>query len=219
MRILFVEDDAVLGEAVHDHMCRAGHAVDWFRTGQDADLALDTVNYDLVLLDLGLPDASGFDVLKLWRARKNTTPVIIATARDRIDDRIEGLNAGADDYLVKPYDLNELGARIHAISRRVSNVAIPDFEHAELRVDLASRQVFKGEKQINLTAREWAVLELLVARAGIAVSKSDLESRMYQFGAEIDSNAVEVFISRIRKKLGRDLIRTERGIGYKLVTE
>lgn len=218
MRLLLVEDDKTLAEAVQAHVTRTGHAVDWFTTLEDAGLALRTTRYDVVVLDLGLPDGSGIRILQDLRDQGDRTPVIVATARDCIDDRIEGLNAGADDYVIKPYDLNELVARISAVSRRAANLVSPDFRKGDVSLDLSSRSATRDGRPVTLTAREWVVMELLIARAGQNVSKPDLENRMYQFGAEIDSNSIEVFVSRIRKKLGRDLIVTERGLGYRLTT-
>ena len=217
MRILLVEDDKILGDGVRAHFERDSHAVDWFTQIEDADLALATTEFNVILLDLGLPDGSGFDLLRALRKRGDKTPVIIATAMDGISDRIEGLNIGADDYVVKPFDLEELSARMNAVSRRSANMAAPDYEVGEVKLDLATRSAERDGASVKLTAREWVVLELLVTRAGAIVSKEDLESRMYQFGAEIDSNSIEVFVSRIRRKLGRELIATERGLGYSLV--
>lgn len=218
MRLLLVEDDDTLAEAVQAHFMRAGHAVDWFTTTEEAELALRTTTYDVIVLDLGLPDGSGISILRRLRDEGSHTPVIVATARDCIDDRIDGLNAGADDYVIKPYDLNEMLARVAAVSRRAANLISPDFRKGGVSLDLSSHSVTRDGRPVTLTAREWVVMELLIARAGKIVSKTDLENRMYQFGAEIDSNSIEVFISRIRKKLGRDLIVTERGLGYRLTT-
>lgn len=215
MRILIVEDDAVIGDAVRDQVVSDGHAADWFARLDEADACLRTVPYDLVLLDLMLPDGNGVDFLRQRRASGDTTPVIILTARDRITDRIEGLNAGADDYLVKPFDLSELSARIAAVARRYSGNPNPVATFGDLDIDLSSRTVHSGGKAVPLTAREWAIFEALVQRPGAVLSKAQLEERLYSFGSEVGSNTVEVHVSRLRKKLGKDVIETARGLGYR----
>jgi two-component system OmpR family response regulator len=216
VRILFVEDDHVLGQAVRDHMEASGHSVDWLKRLDEARLALDAVDYELVLLDLGLPDGRGLDLLDGLRQGGNSVPVIIATAQDQIEMRIEGLNSGADDYLVKPFDLNELTARLTAVARRYAATALPAIEIGSICVDLGRKTVTREDKQKTLTAREWAVLERLVRNRAAIVAKSEIEDSLYEFGAEIESNAVEVYVSRLRKKLGADLIKTVRGLGYQI---
>lgn len=216
MRILLVEDEPGLGEAVQEHVASVGHAVDWMKTVEEAEHAAQAVPYQLVLLDLALPDGSGLDLLRSLRGRGDKVPVIILTARDRISDRIEGLNAGADDYLVKPFDLDELSARILAVTRRYAGDPNPVLRLGDLEIDQTARSVSVAGAQTELTAREWAVLELLMRRPGALVSKERIEDALYAFGAEIDSNAVEVYVSRLRKKLGRETIRTMRGLGYRL---
>lgn len=216
LRILFVEDDNILGEAIRDHMVANGHSVDWMKRIDEAMLALETVSYELILLDLGLPDGKGIDILTHVRQAKNDVPVIISTAQDQIEMRIEGLNSGADDYLVKPYDLHELTARLMAVSRRYSTHSLPTIDIGDLSVDLARKVVFLDGKQLTLTSREWSVLERLMRNCGGIVPKSDIEDSLYEFGAEIESNAVEVYISRLRKKIGKDVIVTVRGVGYQV---
>ncbi|MFS8049118.1 response regulator transcription factor [Rhizobium sp. BR 314] len=216
MRILLVEDDDTIGSAVRDHIAAGTHAVDWVKNLAHADEVTSAVNYGLVLLDLQLPDGSGIEFLKRLRRKPDETPVIILTARDQISDRIEGLNSGADDYLVKPFNLGELTARILAVARRYTGSPQPTIRFADLEIDQPQRLVRLEGKNIILTGREWAVLDLLVARPGAIVSKDKIEEALYAFGSEIESNTVEVYVSRLRKKIGRDRIRTARGVGYSL---
>ena len=216
MRVLLVEDDTTLGEAVRDHTANTHHAVDWMQNLDDATIAIHTVDYGLVLLDLRLPDGSGIDFLKGLRAGGNATPVIILTAHDQISDRIEGLNAGADDYLVKPFNLDELTARMLAVTRRHSGNSSSVIGVGALRINIADRSIFSGDREIVLSGREWAVLDKLLQRAGAIVSKAQIEESLYAFGWEIESNTVEVYISRLRKKLGREHVATIRGVGYKI---
>ncbi|WP_193368612.1 response regulator [Pelagibius marinus] len=216
MRVLLIEDEPVLGQAVQEQVAADGHAVDWVARLDEADAALRAVDYGLVLLDLHLPDGRGLDLLKTLRRGGDQRPVIILTARDQISDRIEGLNAGADDYLVKPFDLNELSARVMAVSRRYAGNPNPLISSGKLKIDKAARRVWRGEEAIDLTKREWAILDLLTRRATAVISKEQMEEALYDFGSEIESNTVEVHISRLRKKLGRDAIHTVRGVGYRL---
>ncbi|WP_337182525.1 response regulator transcription factor [Shinella sp.] len=216
MRILLIEDDAVLGEAVRDYVAGLGHAVDWMRTLDDGRTATGTIGYDLVLLDLRLPDGSGLCLLQELRRSGAATPVIILTAHDQISDRIEGLNSGADDYLVKPFNLGELGARMLAVARRYAGAALPAVEAGPLAIRLADRRVLRDGVPVDLSSREWAVLARLAARPDAIVSKAQIEEALYAFGSEIESNTVEVYVSRLRKKLGRTCVETLRGIGYRL---
>ncbi|MGC3872529.1 response regulator [Halomonas sp. GXIMD04776] len=216
MRILLIEDAPTLGEAVRDQIAEDGHAVDWMQTLEEAKACLATTAYDLLLLDLLLPDGNGLDLLRRYRRAGDTTPVIILTARDQISDRIAGLNAGADDYLVKPFDLSELSARIAAVARRYTGNPNPLIHVGELEIDLVDRSLRRAGHVVELTAREWALLEALVQHPNALLSRSQLEDRLYAFGAEIESNTVEVHISRMRKKLGRATIETVRGMGYRL---
>lgn len=216
MRILLIEDDTVLGAAVHDQLKADGHSADW---ATRLDMAGDTLAvgaFDLVLLDLMLPDGRGIPFLKQMRARGDTTPVIILTALDQVSDRIEGLNAGADDYMVKPFDLSELSARIGSVARRYAGNPNPLVHVGELDIDLSSRTVHRAGKPVALTAREWALFEAFVQAPGRLLSKAQLEERLYSFDDSIESNTIEVHVSRLRKKLGRDVIETERGLGYRL---
>ena len=216
MRILLIEDDVVLGTAVRDQIAADGHPVDWARALADAGDAIRAVPYDLVLLDLMLPDGRGLDFLKQRRQAGDATPVVILTARDQISDRIDGLNAGADDYLVKPFDLAELSARIRAVGRRYTGNPNPLVTLGDLDIDLGARTVRRAGKVVPLTAREWALFEALVQHPNVLLSKSQLEDRLYAFGAEIESNTIEVYIARLRKKVGHDAIETVRGMGYRL---
>lgn len=218
MRILLVEDDPVLGMAVRDQILADGHSVDWMKRLDEAAEAIRAAVYDLLLLDLMLPDGRGLDFLKARRAAGDVTPVIILTARDQISDRIAGLNAGADDYLVKPFDLFELSARINAVGRRYSGNPNPLVTIGDIAVDLAGRSVRRANKPVQLTAREWALFESFVQRPNILLSKAQLEERLYSFDAQIESNTIEVYIARLRKKLGADAIETVRGMGYRLGT-
>ena len=214
MRLLLVEDDPMIGEAVLDLLRAEHYAVDWVRDGEMADTALHAHSYDLVVLDLGLPRRDGLDVLRAMRARLDRTPVLIATARDAKPDRIAGLDAGADDYVLKPYDLDELLARIRALLRRAAGRAEPVYEHQGVSINPVTREVMAQGEPVVLSAREWAVLEPLLARPGMVFSRAQLEEKLYSWKDGISSNAVEVYIHGLRKKLGADLIRNVRGVGY-----
>lgn len=218
MRILLIEDDVVLGAAVRDQLAADGHSIDWVHRLDAARDALAVVAYDLVLLDLMLPDGRGIPFLKDLRAKGVVTPVIILTALDQVSDRIEGLNVGADDYLVKPFDLAELSARIGSVARRYAGNPNPIITLAGLEIDLAARSLRKDGRAIPLTAREWVLFEAFIQRPGQLLSKMQLEERLYSFDTEVESNTVEVHISRLRKKLGHSIITTERGLGYRLGT-
>lgn len=216
MRILLVEDDPGLGAAVQDHMRAAGYLADWLTTLADAWAAAGTVAYDLILLDLALPDGAGLGFLARLRGAGQAVPVIILTARDQITDRIAGLNAGADDYLVKPFDLAELGARIGAVSRRYGGNANPETVIGGLTVNMAARRITGPQGDIALTQREWVIFEAFLNRPGQVIPKSTLEDQLYSFDAEVESNTIEVYISRLRKKLGPGVIETLRGLGYRM---
>lgn len=216
MRVLLIEDDDALGAAVRDQIAADGHAVDWVRRLGDAQASVRVVDYDLVLLDLMLPDGRGLDFLRQRRAGGDSTPVVILTARDQISDRIAGLNAGADDYLVKPFDLSELSARVAAVSRRYAGNPNPVLRLGELEVNRVACTVERRGHLIDLTAREWALLDALLLRSGAVLSKAQLEDRLYAFDSEVESNTIEVLVSRLRKKLGADVIETVRGMGYRL---
>ena len=214
MRILLVEDDQMIGEPLLDLLRAEGYAVDWVRDGEMADTALQSQTYDLTLLDLGLPKRDGMSVLRSLRARKDRQPVLIATARDAVSQRIEGLDAGADDYVLKPFDLDELLARIRALIRRAQGRAEPVYEHMGVAINPATHEATVDGKPVLLSAREWAVLEPLLARPGLVLSRQQLEEKLYGWKDEISSNAVEVYVHGLRKKLGAKLIQNVRGLGY-----
>ncbi len=216
MRLLVVEDDTMIGESVVDALRSEHHAVDWVRDGAQADSALRSGDYDLLLLDLGLPKLDGLAVLRALRGRKQSLPVLIATARDAVQQRIEGLDAGADDYLLKPYDTDELLARIRALLRRSAGRAEPVYQHGDVSINPATREVSVKGMPVQLSAREWAVLEPLLVRPGLVLSRAQLEEKLYGWGDEIHSNAVEVYIHGLRRKLGPELIRNVRGVGYRV---
>ncbi len=216
LRVLLIEDDTGLGGALRDQVVAEGHLPDWAETLSDADDYLAATHYDLILLDVNLPDGNGVEFLTRLRRKGSDVPVIIMTARDRVTDRIAGLNAGADDYLVKPFDLDELSARISAVARRYSGRPNPEIALGANRIDLAKRSVTAPDGRIDLSPREWAILEAFVQNPGIVLTKARLEERLYAFDAEVESNTIEVYVSRLRKKLGRDSIETLRGLGYRL---
>jgi len=216
MRILLIEDEHLLGDAVRERVARDGHAVDWVKRIDDGNAAVAAVNYDVILLDLYLPDGRGLDLLQLLRSGGSRVPVLILTARDQIRDRIEGLNEGADDYLVKPFDLDELSARIKAVARRAAGDPSRTVAVGDLEIDRVAPRLLREGKLINLTAREWALLLKLTERVGAIASKRQLEDALYAFGDEVESNALEAHISRLRKKIGRNAIRTIRGLGYQM---
>lgn len=216
MRVLLIEDAPGLGQAVREQIAEDGHAVDWVQRLAQAEASTRSTPYDLILLDLMLPDGRGLDFLRQRRRAGDTTPVIILTARDGISDRIEGLNAGADDYLIKPFDLEELSARVAAVARRYTGNPNPQLQIGELQIDRAARTVQRAGHPVALTAREWALFEAFIQHPGALLSKSQLDEGLYEFGAEIESNTIEVYISRLRRKLGHDVIETVRGQGYRL---
>ncbi|MER5171024.1 response regulator transcription factor [Thioclava sp. GXIMD2076] len=219
MRILLVEDDQSLGSAVSDQIRADGHSLDWAQTLEEARDLTKISRFDLILLDLMLPDGRGIPFLKDQRTGGSTVPVIILTALDQVSDRIAGLNAGADDYLVKPFDLDELSARIGSVARRYSGNPNPTVDIADLRIDLPAKSVTREGLPVTLTGREWALFEAFLARPGQLLSKAQLEEALYSFDDEIGSNTIEVHVSHLRKKLGRDRIQTERGLGYRLVAQ
>jgi two-component system OmpR family response regulator/two-component system response regulator QseB len=214
MRALVVEDDAQLGDALQAGLRQRGVAVDWVRDGPAADLALATETYAVVVLDLGLPGHSGLEVLRRLRGRRNAVPVLILTARDTVQDRITGLDAGADDYLVKPFDLGELAARLRALVRRASGTASPVIAVGALTLDPATREVtYRGESR-QLSAREFALLQELMLSAGRVLTREQLESRLYPWGEEVGSNAIDVHIHHLRRKLSPGVVQTLRGVGF-----
>lgn len=214
MRLLLVEDDRMLGESVQRGLRREGHAVDWVQDGEAADGALAMEPYDVVLLDLALPRKGGLEVLRTLRRRGSKVPVLVLTARDALADRVAGLDAGADDYLVKPFDLEELAARVRALHRRSAGNAEPVIRVRELAVDPAAHEVTVRGVPVALSAREFSLLHALVAHPGRPLSRAALEESLYGWGEEVESNAVEVHVHSLRRKLGADWIKTLRGVGY-----
>ena len=216
MRVLLVEDDPMIGRAVVAGLRDGGYAVDWAHDGTEAEIALANGVYELALLDLGLPRRSGLEILKGLRRSGKTLPVLIITAHDSVSDRIAGLDEGADDYLIKPFDLDELLARARAVIRRHEGRASPEITYGALTIDPAKRLVlFRGE-QVDLSAREFAVLEALMKEPGAVVSREKLEDAVYGWGEEIESNSIEVHLHHLRRKLKPQLIRNVRGVGYRI---
>ena len=214
MRVLLVEDDLMIGDSVRTGLRQDGFVVDWVEDGEAAELALSNHVYDLMVLDQGLPRKGGLDVLKSLRQRGSDLPVLIATARDEVPARVKGLDAGADDYLVKPFDLDELAARIRAILRRRSGRAEPVLRHRGVEFNPATREVMRDGAALTLTARELALLQAFMDRPGAVLSKAQIEEKLYGWGDEVESNTVEVYIHALRKKLGADFIQNVRGVGY-----
>lgn len=214
MRVLLVEDDLLLGKAIRTGLEQQAHAVDWVTDGSTAEGALAANSYAVVLMDIGLPKQNGMTLLKKLRDAGIDTPVIVITARDELADRIDGLDAGADDFIVKPFDLHELGARLRAVARRADGRARGDLVHGSLKVDPAARSVMLNNKPIALTSREFSILSQLMERRGKVLSKQQLQDALYGWNDEIESNTVEVHIHHLRRKLGRDLIKTMHGMGY-----
>jgi two-component system OmpR family response regulator len=215
MRILLVEDDPMIGEATQGALNDASYATDWVKNGLTALATLDTQHYDLVLLDLGLPGKDGLDVLDSIRARNNPVPLLIITARDDLGDRLRGLDGGADDYLLKPFDMAELLARIRAVLRRKGGAALSVLDNGVVSLDLISKQATSLEnRDIQLSSREFALLQALMIRPGAILSRSELEDRIYGWGNEVESNAVEFLIHALRRKLGSHVIKNVRGMGW-----
>lgn len=221
MRLLLVEDDRMIGSSLRAVLQAEGHAVDWVRDLASARAACSAEHFDLILLDLSLPEradapasADGLSLLRELRARRDTTPVIILTARDASQARVDGLDSGADDYLVKPFEVSELSARIRAVIRRHSAQAQPVLRHGPLQLDPATRQVTLADEAVLLSAREYAVLEALMQRPGAVLTRSQLEDRLYGWRDAVESNAVSVYIHQLRRKLGADFIQSMRGVGY-----
>ena len=214
MKLLLVEDDALLGDGVRAGLKQAGFAVDWVQDGLAAKVALDSEEYDLLVLDLGFPKLSGMDLLKSVRAKRASLPVLILTARETVADRVAGLNAGADDYLVKPFDLDELIARLNALLRRSAGQVELTLQHGAIELTPASHQVRLAGTDVSMSAREFSLLHTLLLHTGRVHSREQLEQTLYGWGEEVESNAIEVHVHHLRKKLGSDLIRTLRGVGY-----
>jgi DNA-binding response OmpR family regulator len=214
MKVLLVEDDIMIGENIQIALEGEGLSTDWVKDGRDAEKALAANAYEAMLLDLGLPRMDGIDVLRNLRARGDRLPVMVITARDTVAERVQGLNSGADDYLIKPFDLEELIARLNALIRRAKGGAEPVYRRGNVIVNIATRQVLAADKQVMLSSREWAVLEALVTRPGAILSRAQLEERLYGWTGDVESNAVEVYIHGLRKKLGTQFIVNVRGLGY-----
>ena len=219
MRILLVEDDNLLGDGVQAGLAQSGFSVDWVKDGIAGELALKTGQYGGVVLDLGLPRLSGLELLQRLRGHGNKVPVLILTARDRVEDRIKGLDGGADDYLIKPFDLAELAARLRALVRRSRGEAAPTLHLGEIELDPAAHRVnFRGQP-VELSLREFALLQELMLNAGRVLSREQLAQRLYSWGEEIESNAIEVHVHHLRRKLAPELLRTVRGVGYLMPRE
>jgi two-component system response regulator QseB len=216
MRLLLAEDDAMIGEAVRAGLRKQGFTVDWVSDGVAAQQALAAEPYEACVLDLGLPRKTGIDVLRELRERGSTLPVLVLTARDAVTDRVAGLDAGADDYLVKPFDLAELVARLRAITRRQAGRASVVLEHRGVTLDAASHEVRRHGQLVSLSPREFALLQALLEHPGRVLSRAQLEERLYGWGEEVESNVVEVHVHTLRRKLGADFIRTVRGVGYRV---
>ncbi|MFQ5755005.1 MAG: response regulator [Acidiferrobacterales bacterium] len=214
MRLLLVEDDSILGDGIRSGLTQEGYAVDWLSDGRSAEQALQTIDYELVILDLGLPQISGIQLLKDARARGDDVPVLILTARDTVADRVLGLDSGADDYLVKPFALDELLARVRALHGRSRERSAPLIEYGEIVLDPAAHRITRAGVPVTISGREFAVLQTLLENQGRVLSRARIEESLYPWGDEVESNAVEVHIHHLRKKLGPSLIRTIRGVGY-----
>ncbi len=215
MRVLIVEDDPMIGQAIEVALKNASYAADWVKDGSTALDILNTQNYDFILLDLGLPGEDGLDVLTRIRARGNSVPLLIITARDNLDDRVSGLDGGADDYVLKPFEIAELLARMRAVLRRKSGNAFPILSNGMVSLDPATREAtVNGGAPVQLSNREFALFQALMARPGAILSRSDLEDRVYGWGEEVESNAIEFLIHSLRRKLASDVIRNVRGAGW-----
>ena len=214
MRVLLVEDDQMIAQGLQTALRQEGYTLDWMRDGASAAAALRSSSFDAVLLDLGLPARDGLDVLGELRRRGDATPVLILTARDELKDRVAGLDAGADDYIVKPFDLDEVSARMRSVLRRAAGRGDPCIQHRGIRLDPATHSVERDGNPVRLSAHEYAVLEALLQRPGAILSRAQLEDRLYGWNEQVESNAVEVYIHGLRRKLGADAIRTLRGVGY-----
>lgn len=214
MRILLIEDDSLIGDGIKNGLEKLGFTVDWFSDGNDGQEALLQTGYDAVVLDLGLPGRDGLSILKDWRAQGYTAPVLILTARGDVDERIAGLNNGADDYLGKPFSLKEVQARLNALIRRSSGVSAPEIKYREITFNPQTRKTFFNEREITLSPKETALLELLLFNRNKVLSKEAIENKIYSWNDDVSSNAVEVHIHHLRKKLGKDIVKTINKIGY-----
>ncbi|MEP1471220.1 MAG: response regulator [Halieaceae bacterium] len=218
MRILLVEDDSQLGESLEAALRLEQYAVDWLRSGEPVRATLSATPYDLLILDLGLPGVPGMQVLRQLRSDKHLLPVLLLTARNTLADKVDGLDSGADDYLTKPFEMDELFARVRSLLRRKGDSKTQQLQAAGITLDPIDRQVFFDGEAITLTAREFAILEILIRNAGRFVSRARLEEGIYSWGEEVGSNTVEVYVSRLRKRFGSETIETMRGVGYRIPT-
>jgi two-component system response regulator QseB len=214
MKLLLVEDDFLIGDGLKKSLTKEGFSVDWVRSKEDANTAVSSNACDLIVLDVRLPDGSGLDFLANFRKTGNKTPVLLLTALNAIQDRVKGLDLGADDYLAKPFELTELCARIRALHRRTQGIAQSTLTRHEITLDPAAHTISQKGTRVDLGSREFSILQMMFERAGKVVTKSELEEKLYAWGEEVSSNAVEVLVHRIRKKLGNDVIKTIRGVGY-----
>lgn len=214
MRLLLVEDDEILGEGLVEGLKMEGYAVDWLTNGKHADEALKVNSYELIVLDLNLPDMEGLDILRALRARKDETPVMVLTAKDTVPDRVLGLDSGADDFVIKPFELDEVCARLRALARRNEGRSAPTIEYKGIILDPASRQVTWNDEKIDLSQKEFEILSFLMSNIGRVISRARLEESMYSWDSDVESNTVEVHIHHLRKKLDPSIIRTVRGVGY-----
>jgi len=214
MRLLLVEDDEILGEGLVEGLKMEGYAVDWLTNGKHADEALKVNSYELIVLDLNLPDMEGLDILRALRARKDETPVMVLTAKDTVPDRVLGLDSGADDFVIKPFELDEVCARLRALARRNEGRSVPNIEYKGIILDPASHQVTWNDEKIDLSQKEFEILSFLMSNIGRVISRARLEESMYSWDSDVESNTVEVHIHHLRKKLDPSIIRTVRGVGY-----
>ncbi len=219
MRLLLVEDDTLLGDGIRAGLRQEGYAVDWLTDGESAWAALETDRFDVMVLDLGLPRLPGLELLRRLRGKGHTLPVLILTARDAVEDRVRGLDGGADDYLTKPFDLDELAARLRVLTRRHAGRAAPVIRHGSLELDPAAHALSADGRPVELSSREFALLHLLLEHAGEVLTRARLEEALYGWDMEVESNTLEVYIHRLRRKLGNPLIRTVRGVGYMVPRE
>jgi two-component system OmpR family response regulator/two-component system response regulator QseB len=214
MRLLLVEDDEILGEGLVEGLKMEGYAVDWLTNGKLADEALKLNSYELIVLDLSLPDMEGLDILKALRARKDETPVMVLTAKDTVPDRVEGLDSGADDFVIKPFELDEVCARLRALARRNEGRSVPNIEYKGIVLDPAAHQVTWNDEKVDLSQKEFEILSFLMGNIGKVISRARLEESLYSWDSDVESNTVEVHIHHLRKKLDSSIIRTVRGVGY-----
>ncbi|MGZ4969600.1 MAG: response regulator [Methylobacter sp.] len=214
MRLLLVEDDEILGDGLVEGLKMEGYAVDWLTNGKLADEALKINSYELIVLDLNLPDMEGLDILKALRGRKDETPVMVLTAKDTVPDRVMGLDSGADDFVIKPFELDEVCARLRALARRNEGRSVPNIEYKGIVLDPASHQVTWNDEKVDLSQKEFEILSFLMSNIGRVISRARLEESMYSWDSDVESNTVEVHIHHLRKKLEPSIIRTVRGVGY-----